>query len=53
MCGMMVPCMMVCGLKTKLVARDFMYGLMEGSMKVAGKTESSMVLGTIHQPQGK
>ena len=30
--------MMVCGLKTKLVAKDFMYGLMEESMKGSGKT---------------
>ena len=42
MCGMMAPCMMACGLKTKLVAKDFMYGLMEGSMKGSGKTITCM-----------
>ena len=31
----------------------YSFGLMEGSMKVAGKTESSMVLGSKHQPKGK
>jgi hypothetical protein len=31
----------------------YSFGLMEGSMKAAGRMESNTVLGIIHQPQEK